>query len=95
MKHPRTLPMEFESLTILKGYVPTTTDCPSCGQPLMMIEMAQHTKALAPYLCTIERRAFWPVELCPAARKQYRAHQRDWGPTARWLRLAVNREHVL
>jgi hypothetical protein len=88
---PRTLPRTFESLETLDNYEATTKNCPSCGQRLIEPEMAQHDPDLPPYLCTAERRWFWPVELHPAARRRYVAYNRDWGSTSQWLRMAVER----
>lgn len=87
-----TLPRTLKSLTTLAGYHPTTTACPSCGQALLQVQVAAHTPQHAPWLCTEERLGFWNVELCPAARRIYRASRRDWGATAAWLREAVRRE---
>ena len=69
-----------------------TPRCPSCGAPLVHPEIADHTPQVAPWLCTGERLGFWNAELTEDARRRYRPHRRDWGPNARHIREAVDKE---
>lgn len=71
---------------------PTTTKCPICGRPLVEAPTAAKTPTTAPWVCNDDRMGFWNAELSPAARHAFRAHLRDWGHHAGWLREAVRRE---